>query len=85
MTLPKEHPTVSLLYFTANPNSESEIVTVTLSPFTKARKQVFDFDFGTLTVKGPVSTRQYPVPLPGKKCQVQAERPINPGRTPYMV
>ena len=41
-----------ILYFTANPNSESELVTVYLSPSSRARKKVFDFDFGQLAIKG---------------------------------
>ncbi len=39
-------------YFSANPNGESEIVTVKLSPNAKARKKVFDFDFSELEIKG---------------------------------
>jgi topoisomerase IV subunit A len=41
-----------VLYFTANPNGEAEIVTVQLSTFSKAKKLTFDFDFSTLAVKG---------------------------------
>ena len=41
-----------LLYFTANPNSESEMVTVTLHSSVNARKKVFDFDFADLSIKG---------------------------------
>ncbi len=41
-----------ILYFTANPNSESEIVTVYLNPASKARKKIFDFDFASLAIKG---------------------------------
>ncbi|MHB1277739.1 MAG: DNA gyrase/topoisomerase IV subunit A [Bacteroidia bacterium] len=41
-----------VLYFTANPNSESEIVNVTLSPNSKARKKIYDFDFSEIAIKG---------------------------------
>ena len=41
-----------LLYFTANPNSESEMVTVNLHNSAKARKKIFDFNFGELAIKG---------------------------------
>ncbi|MCD6375337.1 MAG: DNA gyrase/topoisomerase IV subunit A [Caldisericaceae bacterium] len=41
-----------VLYFSVNPNAESEIVTVHLSPNCKARKKVFDFDFGQIDIKG---------------------------------
>ncbi len=39
-------------YFTANPNSESEVVTVYLHPSCRARKKVFDYNFGELSIKG---------------------------------
>ncbi len=41
-----------VLYFTANPNSESEIVRVHLSQGCRARKKVFDFNFGDIDIKG---------------------------------
>lgn len=41
-----------ILYFTANPNSEAEVITVTLSPNSKARKKVYDFDFAEIAIKG---------------------------------
>lgn len=39
-------------YFTANPNGEAEVVTVSLTQASKARKKVFDFDFSELEIKG---------------------------------
>ncbi|MFN6945589.1 MAG: DNA gyrase/topoisomerase IV subunit A [Cytophagaceae bacterium] len=41
-----------VLYFTANPNGEAEIVNVTLTPASKARIKVFDFDFSGVAIKG---------------------------------
>ena len=41
-----------VLYFTANPNSESEIVDVMLSQGSKARVKRFDYDFAELAIKG---------------------------------
>ena len=41
-----------LLYFTANPNSESEMVQVYLHNSVKARKKIVDFNFGELAIKG---------------------------------
>ena len=41
-----------LLYFTANPNSESEMVMVNLHNSVKVRKKIFDFNFGELAIKG---------------------------------
>ncbi|MEM6297420.1 MAG: DNA gyrase/topoisomerase IV subunit A [Bacteroidota bacterium] len=41
-----------VLYFTANPNGEAEIVTVQLTPGSKARQKTFDYDFADLEIKG---------------------------------
>lgn len=41
-----------VLYFTANPNSEAEIISVLLSPNSKARKKAYDFDFAEIAIKG---------------------------------
>lgn len=54
-----------LLYFSANPNGEAEIVNVLLSPSSKARVKDFDFDFAELAIKGRGSggniVTRYPV------------------------
>ncbi len=54
-----------LLYFTANPNGESEIVNIQLSQASTAKKKMFDFDFATLAIKGRASqgnvVTKYPV------------------------
>ena len=41
-----------LLYFTANPNGEAEVVTVYLRHKPKLRKPVFEVDFAELAIKG---------------------------------
>ncbi len=41
-----------VLYFTANPNGEAEVVTVQLTPGSKARQKTFDYDFADLEIKG---------------------------------
>jgi topoisomerase-4 subunit A len=41
-----------MMYFTANPNGEAEIITVSLTPASKSRKKVFDFDFADVEIKG---------------------------------
>uniref|UniRef100_UPI004047821E DNA gyrase/topoisomerase IV subunit A n=1 Tax=Algoriphagus sp. TaxID=1872435 RepID=UPI004047821E len=41
-----------LVYLTANPNGEAEVVTVYLTQGAKARVKVFDFDFADLEIKG---------------------------------
>jgi topoisomerase-4 subunit A len=49
------NPRSKVLYFSANPNSESEIVNVMLSPASGARNKIFDFDFAELEIKGRAS------------------------------
>jgi len=53
------------LYFTANPNGESEIVSVQLSQGSSARVKVFDYDFSEISIKGRGSqgniVTKYPV------------------------
>ncbi len=41
-----------VLYLSANPNAESEVVQVFLSPASRAKKKVFDFDFAELDIRG---------------------------------
>ncbi len=40
------------LYFTANSNGESEVVSVQLTPGSRAHRKVFEFDFADLEIKG---------------------------------
>ena len=53
------------LYFTANPNGESEVVSVQLSQGSTARVKLFDYDFSELSIKGRGSqgniVTKYPV------------------------
>ncbi len=41
-----------VLYFTANPNGEAEVVKIILKPKPKLKKTIFDFDFSELAIKG---------------------------------
>ncbi|MCQ2245307.1 MAG: DNA gyrase/topoisomerase IV subunit A [Bacteroidaceae bacterium] len=41
-----------LLYFTANPNGEAEVIKVTLKPTAKTKKVFFDKDFSEIMIKG---------------------------------
>ena len=50
--LTKGTPGSQVLYFTANPNGEAEVVRVHLRFKPKLKKLYFDFDFKTLAVKG---------------------------------
>lgn len=49
--LTKGSPGSKVLYFSANPNGEAELVTVFLSPHTKAKQKIFDFDFSLVGIK----------------------------------
>ena len=50
--LTKDEKGSKVLYFSANPNGEAEVVSVTLTPGSKARNKIFDFDFKELEIKG---------------------------------
>ncbi len=58
-------PNSKLLYFSANPNGEAEMVSVTLAPSCKAKIKLFDYDFSELEIKGRSSQgnilSKYPV------------------------
>jgi topoisomerase-4 subunit A len=55
------------LYLTANPNSESEIVSVQLADKAPARVKQFDFDFAELAIKGKGSMGNIVTKQPIKK------------------
>src|SRR5690606_14644423 len=54
-----------VLYFTANPNGEAEIVNVQLKPHSKLRKLQFDLDCAEIAIKGRASqgniVSKYPI------------------------
>lgn len=54
-----------ILYFTANPNGEAEVVNVQLKPHTKLKKLNFDIDYAEIAIKGRASqgniVSKYPV------------------------
>ena len=45
-------PDSRVVYFTANPNGEAEVIKVQLRPAPKIKKSTFDYDFAQLAVKG---------------------------------
>lgn len=51
-SLTKGNPNSKVHHFTANPNGEAEVITITLSPGSKARNKVFDYYFEELDIKG---------------------------------
>jgi len=50
--LTKGNPNSKVIYFTANPNGESEIISVQLSQGSKAKIKQFDYDFSEIIIKG---------------------------------
>jgi topoisomerase-4 subunit A len=56
-----------VLYFTANPNGEAEVVTVQLKPHAKLKKLNFDEDFAALAIKGRNSIGNMVTKYPVKK------------------
>lgn len=50
--LTKGNPNSKVHYFTSNPEGEAEVITITLSPGSKARVKVLDYYFETLEIKG---------------------------------
>lgn len=64
-------PGSRLLYFSANPNGEAEVVTVQLSQGCKAKIKVFDFDFSTLAIKGRSSQGNLLTKYPVKKVSLK--------------
>jgi topoisomerase-4 subunit A len=50
--LTKGNPSSRVLYFTANPNGEAEVVAISLNPASNARVKQFDYSFADLEIKG---------------------------------
>jgi topoisomerase-4 subunit A len=63
--LTKGNPNSRVIYFSANPNGEAEIITMTLSPGCKARSKQFDYPFEELDIKsrgaGGNQVTKYPI------------------------
>ena len=59
-----------VLYFTANQNSESEIVKVQLHPNSTARIKDFEFDFSTIEIKGRGSNGNILTKYPVRKVEL---------------
>ncbi|MDN3670909.1 DNA gyrase/topoisomerase IV subunit A [Echinicola jeungdonensis] len=62
-----------ILYFSANPNGEAEIVTVYLTQGCKARVKVFDFDFKEIDIKGRGAGGNILTKYPVRKIQLKME------------
>lgn len=53
--LTRETPGSKIVYFSANPNGEAEVIKVHHKPRPKLKKLIFEFDFGELAIKGKSS------------------------------
>lgn len=65
--LTKETKGSQVLYFSANPNGEAEILTIFLKPLNHLKKLQFDVDFGKLAIKGRNSIGNILTKYPIKK------------------
>ncbi|PID93171.1 MAG: DNA topoisomerase IV [Bacteroidetes bacterium] len=48
----REHKHSKILYFSANPNGEAEVIKVYLRPRPRLKNPIFEFDFAELAIKG---------------------------------
>lgn len=62
-----------VLYMTANPNGEAEIVTVYLTQGAKAKIKVFDFDFSSIEIKGRAAGGNILTKYPVRKIQLKMQ------------
>ncbi|WP_205504561.1 DNA gyrase/topoisomerase IV subunit A [Rufibacter psychrotolerans] len=70
--LTKGEKNSKVVYLTANPNSESELVSIQLQPASAARVKNFDFDFAELLIKGKGSQGNIVTKHPIKKVTQKA-------------
>lgn len=71
--LSKGKPDSKVLYFSANPNGEAEIVNIQLKPKPKLKKTSFDYDFSTLAIKGRSSQGNTLTKNPVRKIVIKEE------------
>ncbi len=66
-------PGSKVLYFTANPNGEAEVIKVTLEPNPKLRKIFLDFDFSKLDIKGWAAKGRILTKLPVHRVSMKSQ------------
>ena len=62
-----------VLYLTANPNAEAEVVNVFLTAGAKARKKSFEFDFVSMDIKGRGASGNIVTKYPVRKITLKSE------------
>ena len=70
--LTKGHKGSKILYLTANPNGEAEVINVNLTSGCKARKKVFEFDYSSIDIKGRSSQGNILTKYPIRKIQLKS-------------
>jgi topoisomerase IV subunit A len=70
--LTKGHKASKVLWLTANPNGEAEVVTVKLTTSARARIKVFDFDFSDIEIKGRGAGGNIVTKYPVKKVELKS-------------
>ena len=62
-----------ILYFTANPNGEAEVINIQLKPHSKLKKLQFDIDFAETVIKGRASQGNIVAKFPIKKVTLKSK------------
>jgi topoisomerase-4 subunit A len=65
--LTKGRPGSKILYMSANPNGEAEVIRIHHKPRPRLKKLVFEFDFGQLAIKGKTSMGNLLTKVPVQK------------------
>ncbi len=68
----KGTPRSQILYFSANPNGEAEVVGVQLSQGSKAKKKNFEYDFSELAIKGRGAIGNQITKYPVRKVEIKS-------------
>jgi len=69
----KSAPGSKVLYFSANPNGEAEVITVHLSSRCRARIKTFDYDFTELEIKGRGAGGNILTKYPVRKIEMKSQ------------
>ncbi len=69
--LTNETPGSQVLYFTANPNGEAEVISVLLRQVGSVKKLKWDIDFAAMTIKGRTSKGNLVTKYPIKKIEIK--------------
>ncbi|QHT70966.1 DNA gyrase/topoisomerase IV subunit A [Rhodocytophaga rosea] len=71
--LTKGNPGSKVVYFTANPNAEAEVVTINLTAASKAKIKAFDYNFAEIEIKGRSAQGNILTKHPIRKVSLKSE------------